>query len=387
MAYARRRDAWQFEGISSFSAGLGRLSTFVERMESYQAGGASQATFRLSADHLARLSPAAELEEPTLWELIRYGTQGPPPKPPPKPPSLTEADVEVDAEGRSLWDVVRYGQKGPPSTTAAAASSSALSSLTGVVMPTLPNRIANHEVEVVPNGLALAVRDMSLSTPDGTRQLFANVSVDVQPGNHLLIMGNSGAGKSSMLRAVAGLWTCGSGEVYRPPIGQTMFLPQRPYCTLGSLRQQLVYPRTVDEWARTSTDEALLRALRTVQLARLAETGAVGLDVVRDWGDELSLGEQQRLAFARVLVNKPRMAILDEATSALDLRNEQVMYSALARTPGITYISVGHRPSLLRYHSSRLRLFGMEQSPSYVVEAIDEQLAASEAAIEALLPE
>ena len=150
-----------------------------------------------------------------------------------------------------------------------------------------------------------------------------------------------------------------------------MFLPQRPYCTLGSLREQLVYPQTVQEWRDAiNTDGPLLSALRTVQLERLAERAS--LDEVRDWGDELSLGEQQRLAFARLLVNKPKLAILDEATSALDLGNEAAMYSALAKVPGITYVSVGHRPSLLRYHTSRLRLYGMDQAPSYAVEPIDE---------------
>ena len=116
----------------------------------------------------------------------------------------------------------------------------------------------------------------------------------------------------------------------------------------------------------------MLRALRTVQLGRLAERGSAALDVVRDWGDELSLGEQQRLAFARVLVNQPKLAILDEATSALDLTNEAVMYEALGKIPGITYLSVGHRPSLLRFHAQRLKLFGMESSPSSTVEAVDD---------------
>ena len=99
---------------------------------------------------------------------------------------------------------------------------------------------------------------------------------------------------------------------------------------------------------------------------------------MRDWGDELSLGEQQRLAFARVLVNKPRLAILDEATSALDLNNEAVMYGALAKLPGITYVSVGHRPSLLRFHAARLRLYGMEETPSFEVETIEEAAVAEE---------
>ena len=393
----------QFEGISSFSAGLNRLAAFVERMEGYhrdasrtrrtahasfpprsslcryQRGGGENATFVLSEEHLARLMADGRRPKPrSLWEWVRYGREGPP-----KHEARQSADADADADAAagdtSIWEAVRYGRAGrppPPPPPYAYPSSSSSSSMVGVVAPT--GRIRNVELDEIPGGGALAVRDLSLLTPDGSRQLFANVSVDVRPGAHLLIMGNSGTGKSSMLRAVAGLWDRGSGEVARPPTASTMFLPQRPYCTLGSLRQQLVYPQTVDAWKRTSTDYTLLSALDTVQLGRLA---AGGLDAVRDWGDELSLGEQQRLGFARVLVNRPKLAILDEATSALDLANEAAMYTALAQVPGLTYLSVGHRPSLLRFHAQRLRLFGMEQTPSFEVVAVDE--AAVNAQLEA----
>ena len=373
----------QFEGISSFSAGLGRLSKFVERMESFQAGRESNATFRLSEAHLARLTDSDRAPR-TLGEWLLYGQQGPPPKPPP----ADGADDEPSND-KSVWAALRYGQQGAPPRAAASASAAAASTsaMVGVVTPG-PSRIRNVEVPLQHASEAapvLSVSSLSLLTPDGSRQLFADVSVDVEAGSHLLIMGNSGCGKSSMLRAVAGLWDRGSGEITRPAVAETMFLPQKPYCTLGSLRQQLVYPQTVEDWQRTSSDDALLRALRTVQLTRLAERGAAGLDKVRDWGDELSLGEQQRLAFARVLVNKPRLAILDEATSALDLNNEAIMYRALSKLPGITFLSVGHRPSLLAFHRQRLRLFGMDETPSFVVEAVDDALVMQQNELEATL--
>ena len=359
----------QFESISAFSAGLGRLSTFVERMESYQDGDGVNSTFVVNAAQVERLN-LARPKQRSLADYVLYGQMGPP-----EAAETAEDDVTA-AKSRSVWNYVMYGQMGAPAPPAppVLAPSTLASARSG-------SRIRNVEVAQLADGHVMSVKDLSLLTPDGSRQLFANVTVEVMAGQHLLIMGNSGTGKSSMLRAVAGLWDRGSGEVTRPLVSQTMFLPQRPYATLGSLRQQLVYPQRVDEWQRYNTDESLLRALREVQLGRLAEGGKTGLDDVRDWGDELSLGEQQRLAFARVIVNKPKLAILDEATSALDLANEAIMYEALAKLPGITYLSVGHRPSLMAFHSNRLRLFGMEQPSgrrSYALETIVQEEAVVE---------
>lgn len=165
------------------------------------------------------------------------------------------------------------------------------------------SRIRNVQRAALPADAALDVSHLSLTTPDGSRTLFEDVTLAVRTGEHLLITGESGAGKSSMLRAVAGLWTRGSGDIARPPAAETMFLPQKPYCTLGSLRKQLAYPATADEFrANGGTDAELLAALEAVQLSRLAANGVAGLDDRRDWSDELSLGEQQRLAFARVLL-------------------------------------------------------------------------------------
>ena len=327
----------EFEELASFSAGLRRLATFVERMEGYQAAAASNtsATFALSAERLAKMTKAEE--ERTYWEMLTRpdDTATPPPSPP--PPSPPEPAADLPASAAPSADV-----------------------------------ILNTQLAMLPADQALAVRELSLRTPDGARTLFCNVSLVVGTGDHLLITGNSGTGKSSLLRAIAGLWTRGTGEVTRPLTAETMFLPQRPYCTLGSLRQQLVYPATAEGWAEGGgTDAELLRALEDVQLPALAGSGAEGLDEVRDWGDELSLGEQQRLAFARVLVRKPQLAILDEATSALDLGTEAAMYGALGRSAGLTYVSVGHRPSLLRFHAARLRLYGLDQTPSYAIDVID----------------
>ena len=131
-----------------------------------------------------------------------------------------------------------------------------------------------------------------------------------------------------------------------------LFLPQRPYMILGSLRAQLLYPAT-----HQAVSEATLRCvLEQVHLAELPERVG-GWDVELDWADILSLGEQQLLAFARLLLTQPQYAILDEATSALDVKNEAHLYRVLQAT-GITYISAGHRPSVLQYHQHVLELTG-----------------------------
>ena len=258
---------------------------------------------------------------------------------------------------------------------------------------------------------------MDLYTPDGKRELIRDLSLELRPGQHLLIVGNSGAGKSSLLRAIAGLWTTGRGRIERPADEDVFFLPQRPYCTVGTLQDQLLYPSVEDyqnknetklqnalkigtgsgsngsrsdnkvlpgsshHWLKQAlTDEDLLDILRKVDLLDVAVRAGDGdpvrgLKTVLDWSNLLSLGEQQRLAFGRLLVNRPKLVIVDEATSALDMTNEARMYSLLqemaARTlnnrgtadnklsqPGLTYVSVGHRPSLVVFHDKKLRLGG-----------------------------
>ncbi|MBG1266519.1 ABC transporter ATP-binding protein/permease [Nostoc sp. WHI] len=196
----------------------------------------------------------------------------------------------------------------------------------------------------------IALENVSLQTPNYERVLIQDLSVSVTPGVGLLIVGPSGCGKSSLLRAIAGLWNAGTGRLVRPSLEEILFLPQRPYMILGTLREQLLYPNR----NRQLTDLELEQVLQQVNLQDLpARVG--GFDANVYWENILSLGEQQRLAFARVLVTRPRYIILDEATSALDLNNEDSLYQQL-RQAETTFISVGHRQSLLNYHQLVLEL-------------------------------
>ncbi len=198
----------------------------------------------------------------------------------------------------------------------------------------------------------LALERVTVQTPDRLRTLVAELTIEVEPGRGLLIVGGSGGGKSSLLRAIAGLWTAGTGRIERPGPDQMTFLPQHPYMALGTLREQLLYP----DRARRIDDATLLALLERVNLGELAERLG-GLDAAQDWAKVLSIGEQQRLAFARVLLAEPRYAMLDEATSALDAANEERLYRELAATR-TTAVSVSHRQGVVRYHDRVLELPG-----------------------------
>ncbi|NEP62570.1 MAG: ABC transporter ATP-binding protein/permease [Symploca sp. SIO2G7] len=199
-------------------------------------------------------------------------------------------------------------------------------------------------IKVLP-GPYVTTENLTLELPDTHRPLISQLSFTVEASQTLLITGSSGVGKSSLIKAVAGLWQTGQGTIHCPP-EEVLFLPQQPYLVLGSLRQQLLYPHITV----APPDQRLLTLLKAVQLDEFND-----LDHVEDWSQRLSTGEQQRLAFARLLLSQPAYALLDEATSALSVSQEQTLYQQLAKTH-TTYISIGHRPSLLLYHQQVLTL-------------------------------
>ncbi len=210
-------------------------------------------------------------------------------------------------------------------------------------------KIEQPKIDFIENG-RLEISHLTLQTPNYQRTLFKDISLRLKSGEGLLIMGASGCGKSSLLRAIAGLWNSGTGSIIHPQSTEILFLPQKPYMILGTLRDQLIYPNTNIE----ISNEELETILNQVNLSDLASRFG-GFETEKDWGDVLSLGEQQRIAFARILITNPTYTILDEATSALDVKNEERLYQHLKETK-TTYISVGHRPTLKKYHQMMLQI-------------------------------
>jgi putative ATP-binding cassette transporter len=192
---------------------------------------------------------------------------------------------------------------------------------------------------------------LSVLTPDSSKTLVKDLSFELQGKESLIIMGASGAGKSSVLRTIAGLWLGGSGSIERPALSDLMFLPQRPYMVPGSLRDQLRYPYN----DRGTSDEEIRKVVEKVNLSDVLARVDGDLDRVIDWTNVLSLGEQQRVAFARLFLRHPKFVFLDEATSALDEDNQNRLY-ALIRESGIGFISVGHRTTLVGFHDELLQL-------------------------------
>ncbi|PWA74500.1 ABC transporter family protein [Artemisia annua] len=268
----------------------------------------------------------------------------------------------------------------------------------------------------------LELESLSVQTPTNKALLIRDLSLEVCSNDHLLIAGPSGSGKTSLLRAIAGLWRTGKGKItfyakytgvqdqprtpdvapheakmvveknnvdniskYRDFKG-VFFLPQRPYMVLGTLRQQLLYPTWPDVSESTPHDskatemserpplpttEDLVQALEDVHLGYILSRFN-GLDTTNEWASVLSLGEQQRLAFARLLLSRPDLVLLDESTSALDEANEAHLYEKI-NASGITYISIGHRTSLCKFHKKALRISPLDldsNQPNWSIEPL-----------------
>ncbi|MDF2563640.1 MAG: bacA 2 [Massilibacillus sp.] len=197
---------------------------------------------------------------------------------------------------------------------------------------------------------SLALQQVEVEKPDG-QVLIKNLNFTLQAGNRLLITGPSGCGKSTLIRTLAGLWIYAKGNVIAPQSEQSLFVPQKPYMPIDTLRKALIYPYL----NYTVSDKELVETLTLCRISYLAAR----LEEVGDWGKFLSLGEQQRIAFVRILLQQPAWLFLDEATSALDDDNQTLMYSlVIKKMPNTVIVSVGHRKSIADYHNCKLVLDG-----------------------------
>ena len=207
-------------------------------------------------------------------------------------------------------------------------------------------------------GAGVELRGLTLALPDGTT-LLRGVDAKLEPGEPVLITGPSGSGKSTLFRALAGIWPFGGGCIERPAAAACLFLPQKPYIPIGTLRGAVTYPSREGRFA----DEELRRRLRECRLEHLVDR----LDESQHWEQRLSPGEQQRLSFARALLQRPEWLFLDEASSALDPATEAELYALLERElPETTWVSIGHRAEIARFHGRRISFTaegGLASSP------------------------
>jgi ABC-type uncharacterized transport system fused permease/ATPase subunit len=187
--------------------------------------------------------------------------------------------------------------------------------------------------------------------------LVEKMNFEIRPGMNLMITGPNGCGKSSLFRIMGQLWPVTGGTLYKPALDKIFYIPQRPYLPSGTLRDQLIYPHSIEEMhERGVTDKDLEDILLIVKLEYIAPREG-GFDKDNDWNDVLSGGEKQRMAMGRLIYHKPTYAILDECTSAVSMDVEGLLYTHM-KNQGITLITVSHRDTLWKYHEYLLRFCG-----------------------------
>lgn len=194
-------------------------------------------------------------------------------------------------------------------------------------------------------GSSLILSDVTVRLPQG-KTLLSSLSCTIQEGEKVILKGPSGSGKSTLLRLLAGLWPYGEGVIQLPLTSEVLFIPQKPYMPMGTLEEAAFYPKG------KGNREELVKLMETCGLTRWKDH----LEEEGDWSHILSLGEQQKLAFVRIFLTRPRWVFLDEATSAMDEETENHLYRLLTFLPGMTVISVGHRSTLDKYHTRVLKI-------------------------------
>ncbi len=197
-------------------------------------------------------------------------------------------------------------------------------------------------------GAAVRLRNLSVTLDDGTA-VIDEAEVVIEHGERVLVAGELGTGKSTLIRAIAGLWPWGDGTIEIQSEAKLFFLPQRPYVPTGTLRRALAYPAPADAWDK----EEIAGILQRIGLAHLVDR----IEEEGPWDQTLSGGEKQRLAFGRLFLHRPDIIVLDEATSALDLASQNMLMEMISsELPDATMISVGHRPELEAFHSRKIVL-------------------------------